>query len=36
MKKYDWNVEKLREIVKNCINFGEVLEALIYKDTKEK
>lgn len=28
MKKYDWNVEKLREIVKNCINFGEVLDTL--------
>ena len=28
MKKYDWNVKKLREIVKNCINFGEVLDAL--------
>ena len=28
MRKYDWNVEKLREVVKNCINFGEVLDAL--------
>lgn len=28
MKKYDWNVEKLREVVKNCINFGEVLDVL--------
>lgn len=28
MKKYDWNVEKLREVVKDCVNFGEVLDAL--------
>ena len=28
MKKYNWDVEKLREVVKNCVNFGEVLDIL--------
>lgn len=28
MKKYDWNAEKLREVVKDCVNLGEVLDAL--------
>lgn len=28
MKKYDWNVELLRNVVKDCVNFGEVLDKL--------
>lgn len=28
MKKYDWKIELLPEIVKNCVNFGEVLDEL--------
>ena len=28
MKKYEWNIDKIKEVVKDCINFTEVLNKI--------